>query len=430
MIPGQPEDKEKGLTSNKAAKSGLFYGYVVAAAGFSIWLTGWGTSSPTFGIFFVPVLTEFGWGRAETALAYSLAMFIQAALAIAMGWLTDKLGPKIVVAVFGSFLGISYLLLSRVNAIWQFQINYALVAAIGLSTVTIPVMATIARWFIKKRGLMIGIIQTGVGIGGIIFAPLTSWLILNYGWRSSYVVLGFITLVCIITSGLFLKRDPRDTGQLPDGASKITTPEIKRQSPSIQTVGLSLREAVRTSRFWIIAGVYFSFGFYRTTFLTHIAAHVQDMGFSLANAANIVATINGASIIGRIGMGRTADMIGNKPALIISYAAGIISLIWGLVAGDLWGFYLFALIFGFSWGAQAVLRFAVASEAFGLVSLGLVFGVLGLAESGAGTLGSYFAGYIFDAVGNYQPAFWMSIGISTMGIILAWLLKPASSKKE
>ena len=271
---------------------------------------------------------------------------------------------------------------------------------------------------------MTGIIQSGVGIGGLGFALLAGWLILTYGWRLAYIILGIITLVCTITSGLFLKRDPRDTGQLPDGASKIMTPEIKSQSPSIQTAGFSLREAAHTRQFWIIAGLFFSFGFARTTFITHLAAHVQDMGFSLADAANIMATFTGASVIGRIGMGRTADIIGNKPALIISFAVTTVSLIWGLMSGDLWEFYLFAFAFGFGWGAQAVLRFAISSEVFGLVSLGLVFGVLGLAESSAGTIGSYFAGYIFDVLGNYQPAFWMSIAVSTMGIILAWLLKP------
>ena len=128
-------------------KPKFFYGYAVVAAGFGIWLIGWGTYY-TFGVFFKPVLTEFGWTRAETALGYSLALIVQAALGIAMGWLTDKLGPKIVVTVFGSFLGICYLLMSQVNAIWQFQINYALVGAVGASVFTVPIMATLARWFV------------------------------------------------------------------------------------------------------------------------------------------------------------------------------------------------------------------------------------------------------------------------------------------
>jgi len=429
MSPARLEDRKDGLKLGSTAKPRFFYGYVITAAGFGVWLIGWGTHG-TFGVFFKPVLTEFGWSRAETSLAYSLAFIVQATLAITMGWLTDKLGPRIVVTVFGVFLGICYLLMSQVNTIWQFQINYALVGAIGLSALNVPVMATIARWFIKRRGLMTGIVQAGVGIGGLIFAPLAGWLILTYGWRSSYIILGITTLAGIIISGLFLRRDPRDIGQLADGMSEVTASGVNKQSPSLQGAGLSLREAIRTSQFWMIAGLYFSFGLCRSTFLVHIAAHVQDAGFSLADGANVLAVIYASSIIGRIGMGRVADVIGNRPTFVISYAATTAILIWGLVTEDLWGFYLFALVFGFGWGAQAVLRFAVTSEAFGLVSLGLVMGVLGLAAAGAATFGSYFAGYIFDVVGNYQPAFWMGIAISIMGIILAWLLKPAIRQED
>ena len=275
--PEPVEDREEHLTLGKVAKPRFFYGYVVAAAGFGIWLIGWGAYTPTFSVFFKPVLTEFDWTRADIALGYSLSMIVYAILSIVMGQLTDRLGPRIVVTIFGSFLGICYLLLSRVSVVWQFQINYALLGAIGISAFAVPVMATIARWFVKRRGLMTGITQAGAGIGGLIFAPLAAWLILTYGWRSSYIILGVIILVGIIISGLFLRRDPTEMGQSPDGASELVVPGVKRQRPSLQAAGLSLREAVRTSQFWMIAGLYFSFGFFRTTLLVHMAGHVQDL---------------------------------------------------------------------------------------------------------------------------------------------------------
>ena len=420
--PGRAEEG-RGLRLGKIAKSRFFYGYVVAAAGFSIWLIGWGIHT-TFGVFFKPMLTEFGWTRAETVLAYSLLFIVQAVLGIVVGWLSDKIGPRIVVTVFGSFLGICYLLMSQVNAVWQFQLNYALAGGIGLSALVVPIMATMARWFVRRRGIMTGIVQTGLGIGGLIFAPLAGWLILTSGWRSSYIILGIIVLVGIITSGLFLRRAPEEIGQLPDGATEVISSERDRQSSNLQA-GLSVRGAMRTSQFWMIAGLYFSFGFCRSTFLAHIAAHVQDLGFSLTDGANVLAVLTGASIIGRISMGRVADMIDNGPAFMVSYAAMTLILIWGLITEGLWGLFLFALVFGFSWGAQAVLRFAITSEAFGLVSLGAIMGVLTFAEASASGFGSYFAGYLFDVLHSYQPAFFMGIAFSIIGILLAWRLKPA-----
>jgi MFS family permease len=414
--------------SYDAGKSQFFYGYVVTAAGFGIWFIGWGTFTPCFGVFFKPLLTEFGWSRAATTLAYSLSFMVQACVAIAMGWLTDKLGPRAVLTFFGSFVGVSYLLLSQITALWQFQITYALVGGIGISTITVPVMATVSRWFIKRRGLMIGIVQAGVSIGGFLFPPFSVWLILAHGWRTAYAILGIIALVGIFGAGLFLRRDPRDVGEWPDGAREEMVRDITKPLPTPLNPGFSLREAARINQFWIMAGLYGSFGFCRTTFIAHIAVQVQDLGFTLFDGANVLAVLTAASMSGRIGMGRVADKIGNRPAFIISFAATAISLGWGLIAHSLWGLFLFALVFGFAWGAQAVLRFAVTSEVFGMVSLGLLMGIFGFAESGAATFGSYIAGHIFDTKGSYQQAFWAGIVISVLGIVLAWLLEPPERK--
>ncbi|MFC2004621.1 MFS transporter [Chloroflexota bacterium] len=410
------------LASTKGPK--FFYGYVVTIAAFFIFLVGWGIYTPTFSLFFKPVMTEFGWTRSETVLGYSLAMTVQGALSILMGWLTDRLGPRTVVSVFGSFLGICYLLLSQVSALWQFQIYYALVAAVGVSTLTVPLMATLARWFAKRRGLMTGIAQAGLGMGGLVFAPLTGWLIINHGWRTAYSTLGIITLAGIIIPALFLRRDPRELGQLPDGAGGRKTQQANNRNLDQQAAGLSLKKAILRRQFWMIVGIYFSFGFCRTMFMVHTAAHVQDLGFSLIHGANVLAAITGISIVGRIGMGRLADKTGSKTALLIGYAVMTVALIWGLVTRDLWGLYLFAIVFGLGWGAQAILRFAVTSETFGLASLGLLMGIFMLIESSGATLGSYLGGYIFDLVGNYSPAFWIAIGLSIVGIIIAWRLKP------
>ncbi|UCG12531.1 MAG: MFS transporter, partial [Deltaproteobacteria bacterium] len=198
-------------------KPKFFYGYVITASGFMIWMFGFGTFTTVFSIFFKPLLIEFGWSRAEMALAITLSTIVQAFMIIVVGGLTDKLGPRIVVTALGSFLGISYLLLSRVTALWQFQLSYALVGAVGVSVLAVPVMATVSRWFVKARGFMSGIVQAGLGIGGILFSPLSGWLILGYGWRTAYVVLGTLTLGGIIISGLFLRRDPREMGLQPDG---------------------------------------------------------------------------------------------------------------------------------------------------------------------------------------------------------------------
>lgn len=401
----------------------FFYGYVITACGFSVWFIGWGTFTPAFSLFLKPLTSEFGWSRADASLAYSLSFFVLALLGIVMGWLTDKLGPRFVMTVLGSFLGISYLVLSRVEALWQFQVAYGLLAGVGASTISIPIMVTIARWYRKRRAFMMGVVQAGNGVGGLVFPPFMAWLILACGWRNAYLVLGVITLVAIIAAGLFMKRDPAEKGQLPDGAP--TTTIAAQPGSTTDDRGFTLRQALRTRSFWLIAGLFCSFGFCRSAFLAHIAAHVQDLGFSLTDAANVTAVVIGSSIFGRVGMGRVSDLIGGRLAFAASFSLTTLSLVVALVAQTLPMLYTFAFIYGFGWGNQAVLRFSVTSDVFGLASLGLVTGTLGLAESGAAMFGSYYAGYLFDSFGSYKPVFWMGIAISIIGIFCAAWLKPA-----
>lgn len=407
----------KLLTLSKAAGSKFSYGYVVIAAGFLIWLVG-GSNTPAFSVLLKPVLTEFGWSQADVALGYSLAFISQGLLGIIMGRLTDKIGPRIVVVVFGSFLGISYLLLSRVNTLWQYQISYALIGAIGVSTITAPVMATVARWFDKRRGLMIGIVQSGVGFSGLIFAPLAAWLTLSHDWRFAYAVMGIISVVGMVIGGLFLKsRTVENEPKKHNG--QVTAAGAPSSGHDPHSHDLSLRAVVATHQFWIIAVLFMSFGFCRSAFLPFTAPMVQEKGFNLTDAANVVAVLTVSSNFGRLLMGRVADVIGNRRTLLISEVLTAVSFALGLIVSSLPGLYLYAIIFGFGWGAQAVLRFAVCSEAFGLASVGVVMGVFNLAETIGASSGIYITGHIFDATGSYAPAFWLGLGISLIGIALA-----------
>ncbi|MFC1911039.1 MFS transporter [Chloroflexota bacterium] len=414
-------------TPPKIMKQKFFYGYVVALAGFGVWFMGFATQS-TFSVFFLPVSNDFGWTRAETALASALYGLMGGVLALGMGWLTDRLGPRIVVTVFGSFVAISFLMLSQMHSLWEFDIYYALIASVGMSTASVPIMATVSRWFVRRRGLMSGLVQAGTGVGGFTNNLLAGWLIINYGWRNAYLGIGILALVILISSGMFLRRDPRDMGLLPDGAVPSGKPEDKTK-PKAATPAFSLRSMVKTHQFWVIAGLFFVFGYCRSTFITHTAPHVQDLGFSLSDAATVMAIISLSSIVGRIVMGRASDTMGIRAAMVISYAATTVDMIWGMYASSLWGLYIYAFIFGFGWGAQAVLRFPATAAAFGTRSAGLVMGIMGIFENViAAAIGVFMAGWVFDLVGSYQPIYWSGLGVSLVGVILAAMVKPSEQK--
>ncbi|RJR35510.1 MAG: MFS transporter [Desulfobacteraceae bacterium] len=404
-------------------KDPFFYGYYVVAAGFGIWFIGWGSYSICFGVFLKPLIAEFGWSRADTSLAYSSMFMVQATIGILMGWLTDRIGSRRLMLVFGSFIGISYVLLSQVHALWQFQLSYALAGGIGTSVLNIPVIVAVSRWFKKRQGFMLGIVQAGAGIGGFIFPPLTGWIILTYGWREAYFYLGICTLVIMFICGWFLRSAPVNERR-PAAVDAGAAAPKKPLTPSKPLA--PVRHPLLHGAFWLLLGIYGSFGFCRATFLAHIAAYTQDLGFTLSDGAFITALISGASIAGRVGTGRLSDRLGNRSALAVSFGITTAAILMALAANNLWILYLFGLAFGFAWGAQAVLRFTATSEVFGLSSLGILLGLLSFVEAMAAMIGSYMGGYVFDHFGNYKPIFWAGAIIAVLGVIFSFFLRTRS----
>ena len=402
----------------ESKESKVFYGYVVVAVAFLLMLVMWGTYY-AFGVFFKPLLEEFGWTRAMTSGAFSLSFFLTGLLGIFTGRLTDRFGPRIVVTVCGFFLGLGYLLVSQTNTFWQLYLFYGVVVAMGMSTSVVPLQSTVVRWFVKRRGMMNGIVSAGIGMGMVVMPPIANWLISIYGWRTSYIIVGITALVSIALAAQFLKRDPEQAGLLPYGEDEL---EIKDGSGE---QGFTLRQALRTWQFWLLVIALLCFTIGEGTVLVHIVPHAIGLGISAASAALILAVIGGISIVGRVMMGIAGDRIGNKPAYVTCFVFMSVSLLLLLVAKDLWLLYLFAAIFGFGYGGLSALVSPIVAELFGLSSHGVIFGVVIMfGGTGGMALGPFLAGHIFDVTGSYQTAFLICVIICVIGLIFTSRLRP------
>ena len=161
--------------------------------------------------------------------------------------------------------------------------------------------------------------------------------------------------------------------------------------------------------------------------MRHIAAHASDRGLSGAVGAGMFAVMNAVGIVSRIGVGRLADVIGNKRAMVISYAVAAASLLWILGAKDVWSLYLFAAAFGFSWGAMAVIRMPITAEIFGLSALGAILGAVDFGTHAGSFIGPWLAGWLFDINGSYTVAFSIAAGTAIVGLLLAIALRPTGS---
>ena len=400
------------------AKPQFFYGYIVVAAAFLIMGVILGAHN-TFGVFFKPVLTEFGWTRAMTSGAFSLSVIMGGLLGIIMGGLNDKFGPRLVMTLCGFLLGLGHLLMSQIGTLWQFYVFYGVIIGTGMGGAFVPLLSTVARWFVKRRGMMTGIVSAGEGAGMLILVPLANWLIATYDWRLSYIIMGSMVLVIIVLFAQFLRRDPTQLGQRPHGESKGEEAGLK-----LETEAFSLRQAVHTKQFWLAFTMYLSLGFGVLTIVVHLVPHATDVEISSANAANILATMAAVSIIGRIVLGSVADRIGIRQTYFIGFILMSVAFFWLASATEAWMLYLFAVVFGFAYGGCGALGSPLAATLFGLRSHGVIYGVIDLGFTIGGFAGPFVAGHIFDVTSSYQLAFLLSATLSIIGLISTALLTP------
>ncbi len=403
-------------------KPKFFYGYVVVFATFCIMIMAGGIWS-IFGVFFEPMLTEFGWTRATLSGAVSLRIFLGAFLGIAAGKLTDKFGPRPVVTAGVLFLGLGFFLMSRINTIWQLYLVFGMITGIGMCSLWVPAISTVSRWFVKRRGMMTGIVLSGASLGMIIMPPLATWLITAYGWRTAYIIIGLAAMIVIIPATQFIKRDPAQTRQLPDGENGV-----KVESLGLPAKSLPLRKAIHTRQFWTLCAVFGSLWFSSMAITVHIVIHAIDLGIPAASAANILAIIGGVGIASRIIIGSATDRIGHKPVLVMGFTLMVVSLLWLLVAKELWALCLFAVIFGFGFSGLVVLEAPLIAKLFGLGSLSVIMGSAEFVSATLSTPSAIVVGYIFDIMGSYQLAFLILAGVSIIGLTSSLLLRPINNK--
>jgi len=404
------------MAENRQPK--FFYGYVIVALAFLIMVVT-GGALYTFGVFFKPLSSEFGWSRAMTSGAFSLVAFLTGLLSMVAGRLNDRFGPRIVLSGSGLLLGLGYLLMSQISTTWHLYLFYGVVIGIGMSSWFVPLMSTVTRWFVERRGVMTGIAVAGISAGTMIIPPAASWLISNYGWRTSYAVIGFMVLAVIISAAQFLRRNPGQTQHLLHGQNKV-----QEESLNLEVGGFSLQEAMRTRQFWQFCVAYFGFGLFLLAIMVHIVPHITELGISATSAANIFIAIGGLSIIGRIVIGGISDRMGNRSALIICFTLTTAALAWLLVAEEMWMFYLFAAVFGFAYGGLVAVQSPLVAELFGLSSHGVILGAIVFSNTIGGTVGPVLVGYIFDITGSYQSGFLICAVLGVIGLILVLLLKP------
>ncbi len=357
---------------------------------------GWGVFY-IYGVFFTPLEQEFHWTRAATSGAFSFSVLMSGVAGVIAGRLSDRLGPRVVITFCAVLLAAGYCLMSIIHNLGQFYLVYGLLIATGVGGFWSPPVSTVARWFSGQRGLMTGIVSSGISFGTLLLPPLVTQLISIYNWRATYLIIGGAVLVVVIVSARFLKSGPQSS------QTKFVAGEKARLGAG--RAGYTLKEAWRTRQFWLVAAVYLLFGFVQLTVMVHIVPAATGMGFSAIRAATVLSIIGGASLVGRIIIGIISDKVRIKLATVICLSLLTAAMILLQFAGSPGKMDAFAAVFGFGYGGLSCLQSLIAAELYGLTALGVITAIFSFSFNIGGAIGPVMAGYLFDVTQSYHWAF-------------------------
>lgn len=415
-----------------SARLPFYYGWLIVAVAFVTMAIGV-TGRTAFSLLLPPLIDEFKWDRGLAAGAFSVGFLFSAVLSPFVGRIVDARGPRIVIWTGVALMSAGLLLAPYVTRPWQLYATLGIAVSGGANMMTYTVHSQfLPHWFVRRRALAISIAFAGAGVGAVILLPWLQTIILADGWRASCVAMGWLVLFGIAPLTTFVKKNPADVGQNPDGdrASPDTAAEKRAADiidPAWAATEWTLARAMRTSRFWWIAVGYFLALIAWYAVQVHQTKYLVEIGFSPLVAAWALGAVSVIAIPGQILLGALSDRIGREwiwTAGCLGFAVSYAALL-GLehVPSNA---LLYAMVFaqGFFGYALTSVMGPMVAEIFEGPHYGSIFGTITIGLIGGGAAGPWLAGAIHDQTGSYRLAFVLIIGFCLVSVMAIWIAGP------
>ncbi|MBM2824349.1 MAG: hypothetical protein HW402_13 [Dehalococcoidales bacterium] len=412
----------------------FFYGWLVVIISLLTVAISYGIRY-SFSVFYVAILREFGWSRADTALVFSINVIVYGVSAPIAGLAIDRFGPRKLLTIGAILLAIATAASSRTSQIWHLYILFGVVASLGICvTGYVTNAAMVSRWFIKRRGTALGIFALGFAVAFSMSSGV-EYLTTQIGWRGSFVALGFMALAIAPVIAIFQRLEPKEKGLLPDGESvestKVTT-KLSGSEPLVvdekwASQEWSLPKALKTRRFWFLfLGSLFAWGLALGLILAHQVAFAVDAGYSRAFGALIFSLYGVCNGLGNL-LGFLSDRLGREVTIIIGITlgiAGILMLILNQGSSTPWLMYAYSLLFGLGMGIVSPTFTASVADLFQGKNFGSINGFIVMGFGIGGAISPWLGGKIFDTLGTYLPAFYFIILALVVAAICMWFAGP------
>ncbi len=410
----------------------FYYGWVVVAVAF-VTMAVAVNARTSFSLLFPAILDEFGWSRGVTAAAFSVGFMASVVLAPLVGVLMDRYGPRLVVPLGAATTALGFWAATfAASPVGLYATLGVMVVGASIAMSYISHSMFVPNWFVRRRGLAVGIAFSGVGVGAIIMLPWIQSVIEADGWRRACIVLAVILVVVVIPLNVALqRRDPSDLGLEADGGADdgaggrrgfdvIVDRDWAQRS-------WTLRSAARTARFWWIAAAYFTALFAWYSVQVHQTRYLIETGFDPDIAATALGLVGLFGIAGQIGIGALSDRIGREwgwTIALVGYAACYAALIVLEARPTLALVYFIAAVQGLMGYGVGSLYGVISNEVFAGPRFATIFSVLALCGNLGAAAGPWLTGDIFDRTASYVSAFWLCGTLSVVSILCIWMAAP------
>ena len=385
-----------------------FYGYWIVLAAFLCNIITFGCGFYAFSLFVTPLQQQLGWGRGDVMAGFTIFFLTTGFVAPQAGRMVARYGSRVVMAAGAAIAGVGFVVLFSMSALWQYYFGYAIVGLGMAGTGQIPTSAVTSNWFEKRRGTMVGLMASGVGVGGLVLAPVVgTYLLPTLGWSKTFLVLGILCWAVIIPLAVLVMRTrPEEKGLHAHGAAGHT-PSTGAGVPVLKS-GVPLKVAAGTMTFWLIIVTFLFSHFAQVGAIQNQVPFFEDAGFPAAVTAGVLGAVGLCSAFTKFGFGWLCDRIQAKFALAIGLLLQSLSIVILMNMGSgspAWMAWAYAIAMGLGIGSWLPTMSMLVSGYFGLRHYGSIFGAVTIAYCVGSAVGPLAAGRMYDASGTYDLVF-------------------------
>src|ERR1700681_4850255 len=409
----------------------FFYGWIIVVVTFVTMAIGVNART-AFSLFFPPIIDEFGWERGVTAGAFSFGFVVSGAFSPLIDRLMDRAGPRAVMELGVALMAAGLLLAPLTTRPWHLYLTIGVLVGAGSICLGYSGQSLfLPYWFIRRRGVAIGLAFAGVGIGSMTLLPWVQLMIEQTGWRTACTAMGILILVVLAPINLLLRKRPEDIGLEPDGDAAPSATPAKPVSNIVDPVWAgtdwTLRRALRTARFWWISLGYFGGLYIWYAVQVHQTKYLLDIGFSPNVAVWALGAVSLLGIPGQIWLGHLSDRVGREwiwAASCLGFAICFAALIALKYVPTLLLISIMVLAQGaLGYGLTSIMG-AVVLEIFQGKHYGSIFGTIMLAALAGGAAGPWLTGFLYDLSGSYTLGFAIGIAVCGSSAFAIWMASP------